>query len=181
MKRSISFQEKYQYTDYQMKLLQWIWFTFISEFSKAVILSFYFLYCKQLNLFFWSVLLFWVLRYNSGGLHFRTYLGCLGFTGIYMIAAIQWFPMLRLSKNMCVILLLFCICILHKIGPIPSKYRPLPENILSCYKVNLLQILLLYDVLMFLLPENKYLQIGFWIVVVHTLQMGIAYKKKGVR
>ena len=175
-------QKKYNYTDYQINLLNWLVITLGSEISKTAIIFLYFFYFHQATLYLWDLIIFWIMRYNGGGLHCKSYGGCLFFSFIYMVFSIQILPCLCLPKIVYTMLLLVCIIFSMKIGPIPSDCRHHIQNYkLSCYKINLFQILLLYCMIMLIIPDNKYLITGFWVIMIHTLQMGIAHLRRWIK
>lgn len=167
-------------TDYQYKVLQWLGKTFIAETSKLLVMFLYFHYFSLTKEYLLAIILFWILRFNGGGLHCKTYWGCFLLSFIYMVFSIQLLPKLLLPKIFYICMLIICVALLLKIGPIASQFRKhLPKNILSHYKVTLFQILLLFFIIMVVLPLNTYLIIGFWVILIHTLQMGITFLMGG--
>lgn len=180
MKVKTHLQNKYNYTDYQLQQLQWLFITVFAELSKMFFLFLYFYYFKQINLYLWALAIFWIMRFNGGGLHCKTYWGCFLFSFMYMIFAIQILPNIPLAKIIYILCFTICITISVTIGPVPSKFKKhLSQDKLSCYKMTLFQIELLYFIIMIIFPESQYLIVGFWIIMIHTLQMGIAYMRGG--
>lgn len=179
MNIKVYLQNRYHYTNYQIQQLQWFFLTLFSEISKIFLLFFYFYYFKQITFYLWALVVFWIMRFNGGGLHCKTYWGCFLFSSSYMIFAIQVLPNIPFNKIVYILLLIICMGISIMIGPVPSKLKKhLSNEKLSCYKICLFQIELLYCILMIIIPENQYLIIGFWIIMIHTLQMGIAYIRR---
>lgn len=170
---------RYHYTDYQLQQLQWLFITLFAEISKLLLLFLYFYCFNQITFYLWALVIFWIMRFNGGGLHCKTYWGCFLFSSLYMICAIQVLPNIPFTTVTYALFLIICMGISIVIGPVPSKLKKhLSDEKLSCYKINLFQIELLYCILMIILPESQYMIVGFWIIMIHTLQMGIAYIRR---
>ena len=76
------------------------------------------------------------------------------------------------------IFLLICMIISNFIGPIVSCYRETPTGLLikKCKKKSTI-IIFIYCLLIFIIPDNNYLVIGFWVIMLQTLQLLFAYIK----
>lgn len=178
MKLSSFIQDKYHYSDYQMKVLRYFFLSLFSEVSKFLLMGLVFFYFSQIPLYLWSVFLLWLLRFTSGGLHCRTYLGCLASSFIYLFLCIRILPGIHLPRIICLLLLMACMAAVQLTGPVPSVYRKhLTPSQLLCYRVYLLAILFFYFILMFIFPQNQFLITGFWVIMIHTLQLLVAHRK----
>lgn len=169
-------QKKYNYTDYQMKLILYAVKSFLSEFSKFFILSIYFTLTSHTYYFFWVFFILAFMRFFSGGLHCKTYVGCLLSSFIYTCFCIQILPHIPINKPVQLILLLVVIIILFKITPVPSKYRP-PYTEYKKYfcRLQITIAILGYWTLVLILPSYPYISMGFWVIIIHTLQLYISY------
>lgn len=166
-------QKKYDFTDFQIAQLQYTFKTVLSELSKIIILAF--LFHNQIWNFLMLSLLLCFLRICSGGLHCKTYLGCfLTSVGFYIIT-LKYTAALSIPHKIKRLMLLLCILIGYCISPVTSKYhKKLEPRVIRLCRTCYLIILLLFLSAMYIFPYNSYLHIGFWVIVLHTLQLGAA-------
>ncbi|WP_416388372.1 accessory gene regulator B family protein [Gallintestinimicrobium propionicum] len=168
-----SFQSRYNLNDYQMRQLKYLIITFASEISKLVLLGI--LFYAKFDSFIFATLILLLLRMSSGGLHFKTYWGCLMFSAMYYIFSIVIFPHIPINVMAQIFLLLFCIAINLKIGAVTSSYRPMAnDHQLHRARRNIFIILSLY-LFTYIIPTTQYRAIGFWVIILHTLQLTAAY------
>lgn len=173
-------QKKYCFTDYQVKVFHYFIISIFSEISKFTIMGIFFYVAGRLPLYLWGVCLLSVLRFYSGGLHCKTYMGCLLSSFAYMLACVQLLPSFPVNRLLQLIFLLVAIIIAYYIAPIPSAYRPAPtETKARQCKLQLFIIMFLYSILVFICPQNLFTLTGFWVIMIHTLQLIVAYLKKG--
>lgn len=152
----------------------------IYEGSKLFVFSLFFGYFHQLDSFVYSLMTLLPLRIISGGLHFKHYISCLVFSFLYLYLVNVTLMPLKLPLGISIILLYICAVTNYKFGPITSSSRPKlkPEEIrkgklyifiATCYELML--TVLFYDT-----PISV---VGFWTIILHTLQLIIAnYRKK---
>ena len=79
------------------------------------------------------------------------------------------------------ILLFICMLVNYYIGPVTSAVRrPLQEKVIKRVRIQAFIIIFFYLTLTYILPETVYVTAGFWVVILHTLQL-VAAKilKKG--
>ena len=70
------------------------------------------------------------------------------------------------------ILLFACILCNYFIGPVTSKVRrPLPEKTVKRVRVQAFVIIFFYLTLTYIVPESPYITVGFWVIILHTLQL----------
>ena len=76
--------------------------------------------------------------------------------------------------------LLFCVLVCNHIGPIRSKYRPVEcEKIFGQCKKIAMVFLLIYALILYIVPQNNYLSVGLWVIILHSSQLVVAqYKRK---
>lgn len=154
----------------------------IYEGSKILLFLLFYSYIHQLNSFFYSLIMLLPLRIISGGLHFKHYTACLTFSFLYFYLAIIILMPFRLPLVISSILLIVCAVINYKIGPVTSNSRPQlkPEEIKKG-KLNIF-IATCYELILTVLFFDTVLStVGFWTIVLHTLQLIIAdfQKKRG--
>lgn len=163
-------KEKYNLSNYQIALLSFLFKTVSSEVSKMILMGF--LFHNYLPRYFFILFVMVLLRTVTGGLHFYTYLGCfaasIAFVGSALFLSIS-FP---LPLFMEMILLLACMLVCYVCGPVTSKYRPKYSAALLNDRKKICAILVFtYALLLYIIPENSLLQTGFWVIILHTIQL----------
>lgn len=176
---ALTLQKHYNFSNYQMKQLEYLFASILSELSKFLILGI--LFHSKWQIYLVCIAVMMLVRGVSGGLHCKTYLACLSLSSIYLFLAIYILPMITVSKTVMLIALLLCCLITYYIGPVTSVYRPVPSpESRAKSKTQVFVIIFFYLILTYLLPESIYITSGFWIIILHTMQLMAAYFMKGV-
>lgn len=166
-------QMKYGFTDYQTAQLRYFFLTVFGELSKLIIMSF--LFREKIGLFIWAVFILRLTRSASGGLHCKTYWGCFFLSLIYMFLAIELLPLLPVNKFCQMVGLFICIVLSHHIGPITSSLHPvLSEEVSAKLKNKLVTVIFIFYIILFIMPQNQYMTVGFWVIILNTLQLTVA-------
>lgn len=113
---------RYGLTDYQIALLRYLLFTFLSESSKLFLILF--LYRKHLALCITTLLLLCCIRRTAGGFHCNTYAGCLFVSIGYAFLCLTLLPLVSLTKPERLLLCMGCILINYALAPVSSSKRP---------------------------------------------------------
>lgn len=172
-------KKEYHYTDYEIKLIRYSIITILSEISKFILIGLFFYFFSNLFYYLWSSILLIILRRYSGGYHCKTYLSCFIMSFAYMYLCIMALPSLPISKLSQLLLLIFAFFIDYKIAPIPSVYHAkLDSRQIFRYRIYVFLILIFYFFLVLALPESKFLSVGFWVIIIHTLQLLIEFLKR---
>ena len=174
-------KEKYQLTNYQIAQLDFLRKTFFSESSKVFIMGI--IFYKNLPLYLFALFIMSILRCSTGGIHFYTYAGCFITSLLFLWLCIKLLPYIFIPLNFRITALLICMFICYCIGPVASKYRPpFSKNFIKKCKIIISVFILFYTLILYIMPESQYLIVGFWIVILHTLQLLIAkiIKKGGI-
>lgn len=173
-------KEKYNLSSYQIAQLVFLLKTLSSEFSKILIMGI--LFRNHLLLYLFALLIMLCLRCTTGGLHFYTYLGCLAASTIYLWLAVVLLPNSALPTAFQLVSLLFCLLICYYCSPVPSKYRPAyPQSLINRCRNMVCSFIFIYTLILYIIPENQYFQVGFWVIILHSLQLLVAkIQKKGV-
>lgn len=172
-------KEQYEFSDYQIAQLKYLFKTVAAEFSKLAIMAF--LFRDKLGLYFFAVTVMLLLRTSTGGLHCKTYWGCFAVSLGYMFLSIEILPLIAINKLLQLILLFVCMLLNYYIGPVTSAVRkPLQARVIKRVRIQAFLIIFFYLTLTYILPETPYVTAGFWVVILHTVQL-IAAKilKKG--
>lgn len=169
------------YSNYEIAQIRYFISGLISEISKLILISGYFIYRDKLDLFISAVIVLCALRVYTGGIHFSHYLSCLAISFTIFYIAICILATIHIIKPLQIILLCLCIFINNTYAPIVSKYRPVPnrKKVQRSRKCSF-WIIIIYEMILFILPDNPYTNIGFWIIIIHTIQLIIAKKLKEV-
>ena len=163
-------QNKYHYSNYQIAQLRFLFKTIFSELSKIIIMTI--LFHKHLDLYFFALIIMLFLRCTTGGLHFYTYRGCLAMSIIYLGIPIYVLSYLPVSHLCGIILLLLSLSVCFFIGPVTSKYRPKQSPEQFCRNRNITCIVILaYSLSWYIIPDKRLLTVGFWIIILHALQL----------
>lgn len=158
----------------EFELLRYIVLSFLSEASKIVILAV--LFHSQIPLFLFVLGMMVLMRKSTGGMHCKRYLACFMVSLIYMFLCIVLLPKIPLPKFLMLLGLLVCICVNYKIGLVVSKYHQKPDEVRKRKAgIRSFIVIFFYMAVMFILPENIYMCGGFWVIVLHTLQLFLAH------
>lgn len=172
-------RENYDLSSYQIAQIFFLFKTMGSELSKIILMGI--LFHDRLPLYIFSLGVMLCLRCTTGGLHFYTYVGCLLASCLYLWLALAPLSGVFLNRYAALFLLLCCILVCYTLAPIASKYRP-PFSKKQCErsKMSASIFIFLYTLVLYIMPENRYINTGFWIIILHSLQLIAAkIQKKG--
>lgn len=170
----IYLKSTYELSNYQIAQIFFLFKTIFSEVSKILIMGF--LFHEKLPLYIFALFVLIFLRSFMGGIHFYTYLKCLVGSALYLGFSIYILPNIPIELYLQIILLLLSILICNYIGPVTSIYRPesCKRHFALCKKLAT-TFILLYILILYIMPENNpYLCVGFWVIMLHSLQLIIA-------
>lgn len=172
-------KDTYELSNYQIAQIAFLFKTLGSELSKMILMGIFF--HNKITYYLFALLIMLLIRSFMGGIHFYTYLQCLAGSTLYLWLAIYALPQISLPKYLQIAAMLLCVLICNYIGPITSKYRPksCKERFPLFMKIANV-VLFAYTLILYILPEQDYLYVGFWVVILHSLQLILAkIKKKG--
>lgn len=171
---------QYEFSDFQMEQLRFLFKSLFSEFTKIIIMGFFFI--DQLPVYFLALFALALLRTSTGGLHCQKYFSCLCVSFIYVLLCIRILPLLYVNKLLQMLLLLVCLLLTYYLGPVTSSvHLPLAPKRIKEVKLQAFVVIFLFLIATYILPENPYITVCFWIICLHTIQL-LAAKilKKGV-
>lgn len=169
-----SLQSNYQLDNYQKQQLKYLFLTVASDISKLLLLGL--LFYNKLYLYLFSTLILLILRTSTGGLHMNTYLGCLFFSILYYFLSIQLLPLIPITNVIRTLLLSACFITNFKIGAVTSSKRPkAPQRLIKRGRRNSTIFIFFYLILMNIIPIPAYICTGFWVIILHTIQLLIAF------
>ena len=171
------FQTKYNFSNYQIAQLRFLFITLASEISKILIMGI--LFYNKFPLYLFALFVMLCLRSTTGGLHFYTYKSCLFASAVFLWLAIHILPSISIPVFLSLIILLMCIITCYTIGPITSKYRPAPsQNKSQKYRSLTCGFIFIYSVIFYIFSDHILLITGFWVIVLHSLQLVLAKLKR---
>ncbi len=164
----------------EMVIFRYLALTFLSESSKLIVLGF--IFHKEIELYLFSVLVLFLLRSATGGMHCKRYWSCFLMSFTYLFLCINVLPMIELPKSAMLAILLLCCIVTYYIGPVISADRPRLTSV-QCHrrKIQVFFVIFFYMIFMYILPESSYVVSGFWIVVLHAVQLSFAALKTKVK
>lgn len=168
-------QNKYNFTNYQIEQLKYLYIMCLSEISKFIILSF--IFKEDISLYLFSIFILCCLRTSTGGLHCKTYFSCLMITFLFLYTGMILLPKIHLPLLYQCFLLIICTLINYIIGPVTACGHPkLALSDIKKSKQKVFICINLYIILFCIIPANRFMQSGFWIIILHTLQLSAAKK-----
>lgn len=169
----------YGFTNYQVAQLEFLGKTLLSEISKLIIMGFFFY--DRLEIYLAAILMLLLLRTSTGGFHCKTYLSCLLVSFLYMVVCIRILPLIPINKFLGILMLLACLLINYRIGPVTSAiHMPLSEKNKQKGRLRALVIIVSFIFISCIIPEQKLFTVCFWVIIVHSLQLIYAkIQKKG--
>lgn len=179
MSGNLSKSEKTASMEPEMVIFKYMVLSFLSEASKLLILAL--LFQRKMGIFIFSVLVMFLLRTTTGGMHCKRYWSCFLVSFSYLLLCIEVLPMIALPKSAMMIILLICLAVTYYIGPVISQTRPQPTSQKRHrLKMQAFMVIFCYMIVLYILPESSYMISGFWIVVLHAIQLSFAeLKAKG--
>lgn len=163
-------KKNYQFSDYQIAVLGFMAKTLASELSKLLIMGF--IFRNRLGIYVAAVTVMIFLRTATGGLHCKTYISCFLVSFTYMFLAIMVMPMIPVNKVFQLILLFICMLCTYYVGPVTSTVHvPLKDGLVKRVKIQAFLFIFFFIVATYIVPENPYITVGFWVIILHTLQL----------
>lgn len=151
----------------------------IYEGSKLILFLIFFALTQHLKGFLYSMLILLPLRIISGGLHFKHYLSCFAFSfGYFYLVNV---PLMNIMPSFEITIVILCICILvnYRIGPVTSVSRPaLTAEAINRGKFHIFLATVYDTILTMLFYEASLACVGFWTIVLHSVQLIIAKLRK---
>lgn len=172
-------QKKYQFTDYQIAQLNFLCLTLFSELSKTFLIGILFIH--ELPIFIWCLLVFQLMRTSTGGIHFKRYVSCLCMSIFFFFMCIDILPLIPIDKTVELVLLVICAYISYIIGPVVSAvHLELSPESIAASKNRLMYVVFGYSVFLFIMPQYRFISVGFWVIIFNTVMLVIAKIKSQI-
>ncbi len=171
--------KKKSLTDYEKKLLAFYGMCFVCESTKIAIYFVIFYIAGFTKEFIAALCFMAMLRISGGGLHFKHYLSCLFASFLLLGLAILGGIYLFLPLPVMLVLSLGCLLAAYQLVPIQAPTRPdATEQLIQTSKRHTAVKILLICALICIYPKNIYVNIGFWTLVIHVVQLVIAKERR---
>lgn len=150
--------------------------------SKVVLFVAFFAAIHKLDSFVYAFLIFFPIRQVSGGLHFKHYTSCLIFSFVYMYAAVMLLAPMKLALAAVIPILAVCAAVVYAIGPILAPTRPaLTKQEFAERRQKAVHIICYEIVLTILFFDSELASVGYWTIIMHSLQLVIAWIMKNCK
>lgn len=172
------FEEEFELSDMDSKKLRYSLEFIYNDLSKTLLLFLFFTILDfTLDFIYLSIIIF-TIRIFTGGLHFKTYSGCLLFSLLFFVSAIYLKSNFILTDVIIVFMYIFSLVTFIGLAPISSKTRPkYSKSKRRKFKILSILVITIYFVLNLYSNTDPYLIYGIWAMALQSLQIIIA---KGV-
>lgn len=180
-------QKEFGFSDREISLIQYSILSICYDFSKILLFSVFFYVTGKFINFLFALVPFLFLRCKNGGLHFKTYLGCVTFSFIYLYLVINVLPVyITLPLWAVCVIVVLCAVINYIVGPTSLNRKK--EKSADYIRKTRIQTLVLTGAIALLILASaqttkmrEYSMVCFWTLVLHALQMAITPKMKEVK
>lgn len=147
----------------------------LTDLSKFIILLLFFSLIGKSTFFIITFPFLSLLRILTGGLHFKTYFGCLGFSFGFFLLTFFCSIYIHLDDVHIILILILSLISIYTTAPMPSKGRP-KYNSKKILKFKALAILLVvFGTLLFYLTFKSPLLVSYiWVMLFESVQLLIS-------
>ena len=166
-------QEYNKLSELDKKILSFSGKVIFGEISKVIILLLFFTLFHETEAFLFATFALLPIRCQMGGLHCKSYWGCLTATLAIYVCSILLLPaFFKPSPFILAGSLLICAFINWGIEPIINPTRPrLTQSQIKQAKIIVICFIFCYIMLSFALQFNHLIVCGVWIIIIQTLQL----------
>lgn len=181
MNQEIKTELETRFSEFELAKLKYIYLCFLHEGSKFVLMLLIFSITKMQQEYLLALVVLLSIRNFSGGIHLKTYFGCLVFTFSFLLLTIIFSENIVFNYSMQNLILFFSILAMAAIGPITSSNRPaLTQKQNIVYRSIGCTMLTFYFILFVAMKTFPYRNLCFWVIVFQILQLVVAkILKKG--
>lgn len=166
---------EFPYTPYEINLIKYALHCILSEMSKLILLLVLFSICGHPMAFTVSLFILLPIRWNSGGIHLKTYAGCLGASLAFFLLAVYILPAFPVTHSLRMLSIPLWFCVHFLIAPLPSTQRPdIALSLKKKYKRRSLLYLFFFGILQYI-SRDKISAILWSTLTLHTIQLFVAY------
>lgn len=155
-----------------MRMLKYYYMCLLHEVSKFLIMLFIFSRFHAGTQYVVAALALCALRHNMGGIHFRQYWSCFGFSLVFLAVVITIARFCPVNLVVQIITTCLCILITFLTGPVQSSTRPaLDKKHFIRYRNNACIVMAVLMVLFICMKSFTYRDLIYWVIVFQTLQL----------
>ncbi len=166
-------QKKYEFTNYQIKQLEYAFKVMASEISKMLIICLVMFRDWKLCLFVFFVMT--MLRLCTGGIHCDTYIGCLFTSFIFVFLSINTAKIITPDKTLVTSTLVICAILSYILSPVISKFhQKLNREIVKRVRLQVFSTIMTYTLIFMTFKPNLYILTGCVVILFNTLQLIIS-------
>lgn len=147
----------------------------LTDLSKFILLLMFFSLIGKSTFFILTFPFLSLLRMLTGGLHFKTYFGCLGFSFAFFLAVLICSMYVNLGDIYVALVFIFSLLIISIVAPVPSKERPKHSNKKAIRFKALALLLIISGTLLFYIRHKDPLLISYiWVMLFQSIQLLIS-------
>lgn len=155
--------------------LKYILEVILNDLSKIALLFLVFYFLNRQISFIYCLISLIPLRAYTGGIHYKTYIGCLVFSGVFFYISIFLSSHFSPSYFIIIIQLMFSLLIIILLAPITSKNRPTyNKKKIMRFKFFSILIVLFHFTMYFSTKNNPYFIKSIWVITMQSVQLLIA-------
>lgn len=160
---------------YKKQLVKYLCQCIASEGSKIILFSIFFFKLQLFKEYLIALILLMLLRANGGGIHCKHYTSCFLLSFFMLSGNIILAITVSLSDFVVRIILVACMILGYLFVPVISNNRPpATQKLIQKCKRNTILIILSYLILTCIVPNNRFIYIGFWTITMHIYQLILA-------
>lgn len=170
---------KTELTKYEKAILLFYLKGTLSDLSKALIFFFIFYILGLHKEILWGLFFLLIFRVFSGGIHCKTYIRCLLLSFVILSSGVMLGSFIFLPKHFSIPISFLCGMLTIIFSPVLASSRPvLTTHEIKQAKIHEGIVLICFEMLFIFSEAKSYLNIGFWILVIHTIQLIVAYVRR---
>lgn len=147
----------------------------LTDLSKFIILLLFFSLIGKSMFFILTFPFLSLLRILTGGLHFKTYFGCLSFSFAFFLATLFCSTYVYLDDIHIILILLFSLISIYAAAPVPAKGRPKYSSKKIIKFKTLAMLLVMFSALLFYLTHKSPLLVShIWVMLFESVQLLIS-------
>ena len=147
-----------------------------SELSKILIFSIIFSHLGFFFEFLIALSFMMLYRTTSGGLHFHSYIICFCVSFLFLFLSINLAVHLPVPYSLRILIAIFCCFAGYALSPVQAPSRPpLEASLKKRGKKRVFLLLCLFLLFSIISSHTVYANIGFYVTVIHILQLLVAY------
>ena len=169
-------QKRYNYTDYQIKIIRYFFMCMGSDCSKLLIILGFSAIIGRFLPCIVALAALVLLRTSGGGFHCERYITCLLFSFAFTFGAIFLAEYIKLIYFIAILSMLLSLVVAYILVPIVSYHRPEPpKELIKHSRIINFCFLIFCTFAVAVFHNNPYCILLTWVCILHTVQLLLAY------